>query len=84
MDRLLQADLDDRDNDRVLKRQYAKWFIGILIVQLVVMNVVFVLAGRDSLFYDQWVLELYMAGTLTEVFFVVKVITKSLFQVKIP
>ena len=79
---LLQSELDDHEQDRKLKRSYARWFIRILIGQLVAMNVVFILAGCNKLHYEQWTLDLFMSGTLAEVFGVVVIITKNLFPKK--
>jgi hypothetical protein len=83
VDPLTQEQIHDLKQDRELKKRYANWFIGILIVQLVLMNIVFVAAGAKYLSYDKWGLDLYMGGTLLEVFGVVLVITKNLFPQKI-
>lgn len=81
LDPVQQAEVDDRTTDTRLKRLYAYWFIGILIGQLFVMNLVFILAGVDVLKYEHpTYLNLYMGGTLAEVFGVVLVITRYLFS----
>ncbi|MFZ2725008.1 MAG: hypothetical protein WAX77_02020 [Methylococcaceae bacterium] len=72
----------DKESDRELKRNYAYWFIGILIAQLIVMNAVFIIVGLGYLKFDAHVLEIYMAVTLAEVFGVIVVITKNLFPKK--
>ena len=82
VDPLTQEQIHDLKQDRELKRRYANWFIFILIVQLSVMNLVFVAAGVKYLSYEKWGLDLYMGGTLLEVFGVVLVITKNLFPQK--
>ena len=82
VDALTQEQIHDLQQDRGLKKLYAKWFIGILIGQLVAMNVVLVAAGLGYLAYKEWILDLYMGGTLLEVFGVVLVITKNLFPQK--
>ena len=51
-------------------------------IQLAVMNAVIVLVGAHVLFYQYWTLDLYMSGTLLEVFGIVLVITKFLFPKK--
>lgn len=78
-DPLLQQTINDKTQDRALKKLYGQWFIGILIGQLVVMNLIFIGAGFKWITYDQWQLDLYMTGTLLEVFGIVLVITKNLF-----
>ncbi|QTL33985.1 hypothetical protein [Pseudoalteromonas viridis] len=72
----------DAESDRGLKQRYALWFIVILAVQLLIMNLVLVLVGMDKLHFEEWTLNLYMAGTLAEVFGVILVITKNLFPTK--
>lgn len=75
-----QAQTDDLRTDTQLKRHYAYWFIGILIAQLLIMNLIFILVGVGKLTFADYVLHLYMGGTLAEVFGVVFVITRYLFS----
>lgn len=83
IERLSDEDVLDRQVDRRLRQRWANYFVCILTTQLLVMNVVFILVGVNWLQYQQkWVLELYLAGTLTEVFGIVLVITKNLFPEK--
>jgi hypothetical protein len=77
-----QAAVDDMRTDTKLKTLYAYWFIGILIGQLVLLSFVFIAVGYKWLNYDNYVLHLYLSGTLLEVFGVVLVITKYLFSRK--
>lgn len=83
LDPLTQAQIDDQLADTELKKRYANWFIGILIGQLLVMNLIFIAAGINWLhFEDPTHLNLFMGGTLAEVFGVVMVITRYLFSKK--
>ena len=78
---LHRAIVDDHKTDTKLKKVYAYWFISILIGQLAAMNLVFVAVGLNVLeFKESSHLNLFMAGTLTEVFGVVYVITRYLFS----
>jgi hypothetical protein len=77
---LIKQDINDRISDRVLKRAYAFRFIWILVAQLVVMNFIFIGTGLGWFNFNEWALNLYMTGTLAEVFGVVMVITKNLFS----
>lgn len=70
---------DGIKSDTKLKEMYAKWFIGIMIGQLLVMNIVFAAVGLGWLNFTQYIIHLYMGGTLTEVFGIVLVITRYLF-----
>ncbi|WP_213322418.1 hypothetical protein [Klebsiella aerogenes] len=65
-----------------LKKSYGKWFLIILAVQLAVMNLVFIADGLKWLNFEALTLQLYMGGTLTEVFGLVLVVTKYLFKRK--
>ena len=73
------VDNADRASDITLKKLYAKWFIAILIGQLVLMNLVFFGVGAEKLHFADYALHLYMGGTMAEVFGIVLVITKYLF-----
>lgn len=72
---------EDFEAEIALKKSYGKWFLIILSVQLLIMNGVFISVGFMKLFYpDNLTLQLYMAGTMTEVFGLVFVVTKYLFK----
>lgn len=74
-----RAIIDDFKANTELKKLYARWFIGILIGQLVVMNGIFIGVGLSFLHLHDSTLNIYMSGTLAEVFGVVVIITKYLF-----
>jgi hypothetical protein len=77
-----RADTDDKKADIELKKLYATRFLWILSVQLIAMNGVFVAVGLEKLEFSDIVLNLFMGGTLAEVFGVVFVITRYLFSKK--
>jgi len=79
VDPLVAEEIADRKSDRALKQKHAVWFIWILIAQLIVMNIAFFLVGNGKMTFQEWSLNLYMTGTLAQVFGVVYVITKNLF-----
>ncbi|MGE5682720.1 MAG: hypothetical protein ACM34K_17770 [Bacillota bacterium] len=78
-DPLVKQQVKDIKTNRELKRKYARYFVRILVGQLLIMNIVFILYGSKVLYYDGYSLNLYMGGTLAEVFGVVLIITKHLF-----
>ncbi|QIL89927.1 hypothetical protein GNX18_09290 [Microbulbifer sp. SH-1] len=84
VDPLVQSQLDDSQNDRELKKRYANYFIWILVGQLFAMNLAFILVGFKWMEFERYELELYLAGTLAEVFGIVLIITKNLFPNRKP
>lgn len=73
----------DYEAEIKLKKSYGKWFLVILACQLLIMNSVFIAVGLSKLtFKDDLTLQLYMGGTMTEVFGLVLVVTKYLFKRK--
>jgi len=81
-DPLLEQKIADAKSDRELKEKYASIFVLVLIFQLGVMNIVFILSGYHILSFERWTLDLYMSGTLAQVFGIVLVIIKNLFPSK--
>lgn len=77
-----RADLEDQSfaEEIALKKSYGNWLLVFLAIQLVVMNIVFILVGSGRLEYQDYVLHLYMTGTLLEIFGLVLVVTKYLFR----
>lgn len=73
---------DDKQNDIRLKKHYGYGLIGVMIIQLIIMNWVFYRVGKGTLHYDNYSLHVYVTGTLLELFGLVLVITKYLFKQK--
>lgn len=78
-DPLLNEKIKNSVQDRELRKKYASWFIGILIGQLLIMDLIFISVGRKCMYFENWALEMYITGTLIQTFGVVFVITKNLF-----
>lgn len=66
--------------DIQLKKTYACQFKWILIVQLAVMNVIFICIGIGWLTFSDLTIQLYLGGTLTEVFGIVFIMCRYLFS----
>ncbi|HDS5126335.1 TPA: hypothetical protein QHW48_003044 [Escherichia coli] len=77
-----QLNNKDFEAEIALKKRYVKWFLIILAFQLLIMNGVFIADGAGKLEFEDLTLQLYMGGTLTEVFGLVLVVTKYLFKRK--
>lgn len=81
LDPMTEARVNDQKTDTELKKLYAKWFIIILAAQLLAMDGIFIAVGLDLLkLQEPTHLNLFMGGTLAEVFGVVFVITRYLFS----
>ena len=78
---LFKEDIEDRKQDRKLRKSYAnKWF-WVVLSQLLVVNVVFaIMAVRSGL--DSWTLRIFLGATLAECFGVIVIITRYLFPRK--
>lgn len=79
-ERMVDEDVKDRTAERELRQRYAFWWLGILVGQLILMNLVFIMVGQGALVIPQLSLNLFMAGTLAEVFLVIRLIVKFLFR----
>lgn len=66
--------------DRELKDKYAKIFVLLLGIQLLVVCVVFILVGANVLKYDKFTLNIFISGSLLEIFAIVTIIVKYLFS----
>ncbi|MDK1186572.1 MULTISPECIES: hypothetical protein [Cronobacter] len=77
-----KLDNQDFEAEIKLKKTYGIWFLIILACQLLIMNGVFISGGAGLLSFKDLTLQLYMGGTLTEVFGLVLVVTKYLFKRK--
>lgn len=70
---------DRSKNDNDLKKKYSKILIGILIVQLLFMNVIFILYGAGVLHFKDSTFNLFIRATIAEVFTLVAIIVRYLF-----
>lgn len=66
-------------NDNELKKKYSKILIGILILQLIVMNLIFILKGFSILNFADTTFNLFITATIAEVFTLVTIIVRYLF-----
>lgn len=66
-------------NDNSLKERYSIILVGILVLQLVVMNIVFILRGADVLVFSDTTFNMFITSTIAEVFALITVIVKYLF-----
>lgn len=71
---------DSINNELELKNKYAVILIVILAIQLVILNVIFILAGLGILKYSDVSFNLFITGGIAEIFVLVRVIVKHLFN----
>lgn len=82
IDHYIEENKNDKRVDTELKKMYAHGFIKILIIQLLFMNGIIIASGLEILKISDTTLDVFMTGTLAEVFGVVLVITRYLFSKK--
>lgn len=70
---------DQQNAERNLRKGYATCFMWLLAVQLVIINVVFVLIGCNILQYEQWTVNLFIVSVFGEIVGIVLIIVKYLF-----
>ncbi|MCX6828761.1 MAG: hypothetical protein NT002_05700 [candidate division Zixibacteria bacterium] len=77
-DPLTDEDVADRKADRDLRKKLAHRWFAVVAVQLLVMNIVFIII-LVKYPIDQWTLRLYVSATLLETWGIVKIIILNLF-----
>lgn len=80
---LLDVFKERSEDDNNLKKKYSKILIWILIVQLGVMNVIFILKGANILQFSDTTFNIFVTGTILEVFALITTIVKYLFTDKL-
>ena len=79
-DRITNLFANKIENDIKLKGKYAVILIIILILQLVVLNILFVLKGCNVLKFSDTTFNIFVTGGMAEIFVLVKIIVSSLFN----
>lgn len=79
-DKIVELFKDEIECDNSLKSKYAVILIKILIVQLFILNILFLLNGLGILKYSDTTFNIFISGGIAEVFVLVRVIVKYLFS----
>lgn len=79
-DRITNLFANKIEKDTELKGTYAKILIGILIFQLVVLNILFILKGCGVLKFSDTTFNIFITGGIAEIFVLVRTIVKYLFS----
>jgi len=76
-----QLQAQDRQQDINLKKKYADWLLGAVVVQLIVANTVFVVYAWAGEHWDldAVVIDVWLGATLVQVIGVVAIVTRYLF-----
>lgn len=68
-----------QNSDRFMRNGYAKVLMCVLAIQLLVINIIFVLIGVKVLFYEQWVINVFIISVFGEIASMVVIIVRYLF-----
>ena len=79
-DKVLELFAVKINKDTELKGKYAIILISILIFQLIVLNILFVLKGREVLNFSDSTFNIFISGGIAEIFVLVKTIVEYLFK----
>ena len=79
-DRITNLFANKIEKDTDLKGKYAIILIGILIFQLVVLNILFILKGCEVLKFSDTTFNIFITGGIAEIFVLVRTIVKYLFS----
>lgn len=79
-EKILEAFVCNIAEDQKLKHRYATILIGVLIFQLVALITIFVLQGIGLLSYSDVSFNIFVTGGIAEVYVLVRVIVKYLFN----
>lgn len=77
-------ELQSKKDDVNSKKRYAMWIPLVLAVQLIIANAVFIAYGLGWLKYRSVDLNLYVTGTLLEIFALILIVVKYLFPLMKP
>ncbi len=76
---IVNAWKQQQDQDRKMRKLYASWLIGAMSVQVVAINVIFVLIGCSVLRFEQWTANTFVMATFAEISALVLLVVKYLF-----
>lgn len=76
---IISAWKQQQAQDRKMRKMYANWLIGIMSVQVVAINVIFVLIGCGVLKFEPWTANTFVTATFAEVGAMVLLVVKYLF-----
>jgi hypothetical protein len=76
---IVSAWKQQQDQDRKMRKLYANWLMGAMSVQVIAINVIFVLIGTGTLKFEQWTANTFVTATFAEISALVLLVVKYLF-----
>lgn len=76
---VLKAWKDQQSQDRNLRSRYATWLMVALTIQMIAINVVYVLMGSGVLSYEPWTANTFIMAVFAEMAALVYLVVKYLF-----
>lgn len=76
---IVNAWKQQQDQDRKMRKMYANWLMGVMSVQVVAINVIFVLIGCGVLKFEQWTANTFLTATFAEITALILLVVKYLF-----
>ncbi len=80
IEKIMQTWQKQQSTDRALRSNYAKYFLGILVVELLAIMGIMVAVGFGYLVYNVDSLNLFLAGTIMQIFLSIRIAVKYLFS----
>ena len=79
-DKIIELYGKNIEKDQKLKGKYAVILVSILGIQLLMLNIIFILVGCGILTYSETTFNIFITGGIAEIFVLVRIIVKYLFK----
>jgi hypothetical protein len=76
---IINAWKQQQTQDREIRRVYANWLMVVMSLQIVVINVIFILIGCGLLKFEQWTANVFITAVFAEISALVLLVVKYLF-----
>ncbi len=76
---IVSAWKQQQDQDRKMRKLYANWLMGAMSVQVLAINIIFVLIGCGVLKYEPWTANTFVMATFAEISAFILLVVKYLF-----
>ena len=76
---IVNAWKNQQDQDRKMRKLYATWLMVVMSIQIVAINVIFILIGCKVLMFEPWTANTFVMAVFTEIGALVLLVVKYLF-----